>query len=88
MRRVWNKERDNYLIHIHQGKSNKEIAEKKKKKFNTELTVSAINSRKRVLKLISNYKYYSKYNEEIIEYLKKNHKLEVVRLHSRKVINR
>lgn len=88
MRRVWNKERDNYLIHIHQGKSNKEIAELFNQKFNTELTVSAINSRKRVLKLISNYKYYSKYNEEIIEYLKKNHKLEVVRLHLRKVINR
>lgn len=88
MRRVWNKERDNYLIQIHQGKSNKEIAELFNQKFNTELTVSAINSRKRVLKLISNYKYYSKYNEEIIEYLKKNHKLEVVRLHLRKVINR
>lgn len=88
MRRVWNKERDNYLIQIHQGKSNKEIAELFNQKFNTELTVSAINSRKRVLKLISNYKYCSKYNEEIIEYLKKNHKLEVVRLHLRKVINR
>lgn len=74
MRRVWNKERDNYLIQIHQGKSNKEIAELFNQKFNTELTVSAINSRKRVLKLISNYKYCSKYNEKIIEYLKKNHK--------------
>lgn len=74
MKRVWNQEKDNYLIEIHKGKSNKEITDLINNKFKTNFTIKAINSRKRVLNLISNYKYAPKYSKEIIEYIKKNHK--------------
>ena len=66
MMRIWNQEKDNYLIEIHKGRSNTEIADLMNKKFKTNFSVSAINSRKRVLNLISNYKYMPKYSREII----------------------
>ena len=74
MMRIWNQEKDNYLIEIHKGRSNTEIADLMNKKFKTNFSVSAINSRKRVLNLISNYKYIPKYSREIIDYIKDNHK--------------
>lgn len=74
MKRVWNQEKDNYLIEIHKGKSNKEITDLINDRFKINLTIKAVNSRKRVLNLISNYKYAPKYSKEIIEYIKKNHK--------------
>lgn len=74
MMRIWNQEKDNYLIEIHKGRSNTEIADLMNKKFKTNFSVSAINSRKRVLNLISNYKYMPKYSREIIDYIKDNHK--------------
>lgn len=74
MRKIWNQERDNYLIEIHKRRSNQEITDLMNEKFKTNLSVKAINSRKRVLKLISNYKYMPKYSPEIIDYIKKNHK--------------
>ena len=48
MMRIWNQEKDNYLIEIHKGRSNTEIADLMNKKFKTNFSVSAINSRKRV----------------------------------------
>lgn len=74
MKKIWNQEKDNYLIEIYKNRSNQEIADLINKKFNTSFTKLAINSRKRKLNLISNYKYMSKYSQEIIDYIKKNHK--------------
>lgn len=74
MKKVWNKEKDEFLIQIHKDKSNQEITELVNQKFNTNFTKSAINSRKRVLNLISNYKYMPKYSQEIIDFIKNNHK--------------
>lgn len=74
MRKVWNQERTNYLIKIHKGKSNQEITDLFNKKFHTDLSIKAISSRKKVLNLKSNYKYQPKYNDEIIDYVKANHK--------------
>ena len=73
MRKIWNQEKDNYLKEIHKGRSNQEIADLMNMKFDTNFTKLSINSRKRVLKLISNYKYMPKYSPEIINYIKKNH---------------
>lgn len=74
MRKIWNQEKDNYLKEIHKGRSNQEIADLMNMKFDTNFTKLSINSRKRVLKLISNYKYMPKYSPEITNYIKKNHK--------------
>ena len=60
MRKIWNQEKDNYLKKIHKGRSNQEIADLMNMKFDTNFTKLSINSRKRVLKLISNYKYMPK----------------------------
>lgn len=73
MRKVWNQEKDNFLIQIYKGKSNQEIAEILNREFNTQLTNKAINSRKKILHLKSEYRHKSKYTKEIIEYVKKNH---------------
>lgn len=73
MRKVWNQERDNYLISIHKGKFNDEITELFNKKFNTNLSVKSIASRKRKLNLISGVSVKSKYSQEIIDYIKNNH---------------
>ena len=72
--RKWTNEQENYLIKIHNGKSNQEITNLINDKFGTNYTIKAINSKKKILKLVSNYKYKSKYSLEIIEYIKKNHK--------------
>ena len=70
----WTNEQEEYLIKIHKGKSNQEITDLINNKFGTNYTKKAINSRKKKLKLISNYKYIPKYSLEIIDYIKKNHK--------------
>lgn len=70
----WTNEQENYLIKIHNGKSNQEITNLINDKFETNYTIKAINSKKKTLKLVSNYKYKPKYSLEIIDYIKRNHK--------------
>ena len=74
MIKVWNEERDNYLIEIHKGKLNQEITDLFNKRFGTNLTSKAISSRKRKLNLVSCAKYQPKYPEEIKNYVKENHR--------------
>lgn len=74
MKKVWNQEKDNYLIEIHKERSNQEITNLINNKFKTNFSVSAISCRKKVLNLISDYKYKPKYSQEIIDYVKNNHK--------------
>lgn len=74
MKRMWNPKVTNYLNEIYLNKSNKEIATLLNERFGLNFTVKAISSKKKRLGLKSNYKYKSKYNDEIIDYVKKNHK--------------
>ena len=74
MKRVWNQELDNYLKTIYKNKSDQEITNLINDNFNTCFTKSAINSRKRKLKLISDTKHVPKFSKEIIAYIKENHK--------------
>ncbi len=74
MKREWNQELDNYLKTIYKNKSDQEITNLINDNFNTCFTKSAINSRKRKLKLISDTKHIPKFSKEIIAYIKENHK--------------
>lgn len=74
MKKIWNQEKDNYLMEIYKGRSNKEIAALMSLKFNMDFTDGAINTRKVKLRLLSGRTFYFKYSKEIIDYVKKNYK--------------
>lgn len=72
--RVWTLEQEEYLKEIYINKSNEEIAKLINNKFGTNYTKSAVSTKKGKLKLLSGYKYIPKYNDEIKQYVKENHK--------------
>jgi len=71
--RKWTDEQVKYLKKIYLNKSDKEITDLINKKFNTNYTKSAINSKKGDLGLKSHPLYF-KYSQEIVDYIIQNHK--------------
>ena len=71
--RKWTNEQIEYLKKIYKNKSDQQITDLINKKFNTNYTKSAINSKKGDLHLISNAHFF-KYSQEMIDYIIRNHK--------------
>lgn len=71
--RKWTNEQIEYLKEIYINKSDQQITDLINKKFNTNYTKSAVNSKKGDLHLISHALYF-KYSQEVIDYIIENHK--------------
>lgn len=74
MKKVWNKERDNYLKEIYEGRTNREIAKLMSSKFNYKFTENSIDSRKVILGIRSGKCCSNIFTRDIVEYVKNNHK--------------
>ena len=73
MKKVWNKERDNYLKEIYEGRTNREIAKLMSSKFNYKFTENSIDSRKVILGIRSGKCCSNIFTRDIVEYVKNNH---------------
>lgn len=71
--RKWTSEQIKFLNNMSLSKSNEEITKLLNKKFNTNYTISAVKTKKQKLGIKSNYKYLPKYNDVVIEFIKKNY---------------
>ena len=65
----WTNEQIDYLKEITPGRSEEEITNLLNQKFGTSYTKSAVNSKKKQLKIYSNFKYCTKYTEEVIQFM-------------------
>ena len=70
----WTKEQEDYLREISSGKLNQEIADLVNKKFNTNYSKGAIQTKKTKLGIISNPDWRTVWTEEVIEFMKCNYK--------------